>query len=91
MVAYFQFQGITILLATENLIENNARWAEAATRHNLSIWDLLSKSYIFEGVVLFEIFENKTPSRITHYMVAMKLKPIRNTEPYSYNPPACNF
>ena len=36
---------------------------------NLSIRDLLSKSFIFEGVALFEIFENKTPSKITRYMV----------------------
>ena len=37
---------------------------------NLSIRDLLSKSLIFEGVVLFEIFDNKTPSKITSYTVA---------------------
>ena len=36
---------------------------------NLSIRDLLSKSFIFEGVALFEIFENKTPSKITRYTV----------------------
>ena len=36
---------------------------------NLSIRDLLSKSFIFEGVTLFEIFENKTPSKITRYTV----------------------
>ena len=40
---------------------------------NLSIRDLLSKSFIFEGVALFEIFENKTPSKITRYTVATKL------------------
>ena len=34
---------------------------------NLSIRDLLSKSFILEGVALFEIFENKTPSKITRY------------------------
>ena len=38
---------------------------------NLSIRDLLSKSFIFEGVALFEIFENKTPSKITRYTVAI--------------------
>ena len=36
---------------------------------NLSIRDLLSKSFIFEGVALFEIFENITPSKITRYTV----------------------
>ena len=36
---------------------------------NLSIRDLLPKSFIFEGVALFEIFENITPSKITRYMV----------------------
>ena len=36
---------------------------------NLSIRDLLLKSFIFEGVALFEIFENKTPSKITRYTV----------------------
>ena len=36
---------------------------------NLSIRDLLSKSFIFEGVALFEIFENKIPSKITRYTV----------------------
>ena len=36
---------------------------------NLSIRDLLSKSFIFEGVALFEIFENKTPLKITRYTV----------------------
>ena len=35
----------------------------------MSIRDLLWKSFIFEGVVLFEIFENKTPSKITRYTV----------------------
>ena len=38
---------------------------------NLSIRDLLLKSFIFEGVALFEIFENKTPSKITHYTVVV--------------------
>ena len=38
---------------------------------NLSIRDLLSKSFIFEGVALFEIFENKTPSKITRYTVIL--------------------
>ena len=36
---------------------------------NLSIRDLLSKSFIFEGVALFEIFKNETPSKITRYTV----------------------
>ena len=36
---------------------------------NLSIRDLLSKSFIFEGLALFEIFENKTPSKITRYIL----------------------
>ena len=44
---------------------------EPATKHNLSIRDLLSKSFIFEGVVLFKIFENKTPSKITRYTVVL--------------------
>ena len=41
---------------------------------NLSIRDLLSKSFIFEGVALFEIFENKTPSKITRYTVHGKIQ-----------------
>ena len=41
---------------------------------NLSIRDLLSKSFIFEGVAFFEIFENKIPSKITRYTVAIALK-----------------
>ena len=38
-------------------------------QNNLSIRDLLPKSFIFEGVALFEIFENITPSKITRYTV----------------------
>ena len=41
---------------------------------NLSIRDLLSKSFIFEGVVLFKIFENKTPSKITRYTVDLRIQ-----------------
>ena len=44
---------------------------------NLSIRDLLSKSFIFEGVALFEIFENETPSKITRYTVPYKMKSWR--------------
>ena len=35
-----------------------------------TIW-LFSKTYIFEGVVLFKTFKNKTPWKIIHYMVTM--------------------
>ena len=31
--------------------------------------DFISKSFIFVGVMLFEKFENKTPSNITRYTV----------------------
>ena len=34
--------------------------------------DFISKSYIFVGVMLFEKFENKTPSNITRYTVVYR-------------------
>ena len=43
------------------------------SQESIVLRDFISKSFILVGVMLFEKFENKTPSKITRYTVSMVL------------------
>ena len=69
ITGYFQSRNFRITHAKLNF--EGFIFVHFQLQDNLSIRDLLSKSFIFEGVALFEIFENKTPSKITRYTVVI--------------------